>query len=297
MNNAKQTKATAKSIKYLLIFLIVSFTSLGGYGQDTYADDILNKADRLLGEKLTGLKKVKTSIFTSIFRNESFTEYLSENQIQTEAEIRLRRAGLYYENASSYIYINVGKEESNGYYIKYEINIELKEKALLERTKNEVSVTTWHWIRTRKVEKSQLQDDIRVGIGEGIDQFIEDYKEDNSLTTKNNIPTITDKKTPQQPPPKTKQDDSPFTATYVGGNSAPTIEVFNDSNRTMYFDFGQGKMTPYVIASGGRKKITITEGSYNYKASAPRVKSDEGQENFKNGYIYTWRFYIVTVLR
>lgn len=56
-------------------------------------------------------------------------------------------------------------------------------------------------------------------------------------------------------------------------------------------------MTAYTIPSGASQKITLTEGSYNYKASAPRVRSDEGQEMFKKGYVYTWRFYIVTVPR
>jgi FKBP-type peptidyl-prolyl cis-trans isomerase len=95
-----------------------------------------------------------------------------------------------------------------------------------------------------------------------------------------------------------KQDDSPFTATYVGNNRAPTVEIFNDSDRTMYFDFGQERMIAYTIPSGGSQKINLTEaGNFKYKASAPRVRSDEGQGIFKTGHVYTWRFYINTVSR
>ncbi len=54
-------------------------------------------------------------------------------------------------------------------------------------------------------------------------------------------------------------------------------------------------MTAYTIPSQKSQKITVPEGIYKYKASAPRVESDEGEETFKKGYVYTWRFYIVTV--
>ena len=115
---------------------------------------------------------------------------------------------------------------------------------MLERINKHIIAGTWQWTLSGKAKQQQLEKDILKKLIEGIDHLIEDYNTDNSITAKKNIPTTTDKKTLQPPPPKAKQDDSPFTATYVGGNSAPTIEVFNDSDRTMYFDFGQGKMTP-----------------------------------------------------
>lgn len=285
-----------KKLTYLLILIVLPFTTIASYGQYTPDDALMNRVSRITGEKLTGLKKVSLKIYLSSLATSP--GYLSEDQIQTEAEIRLRRAGLFDQMASSYIKITVYVRESDNHSTAYEIAFDLQEEALLERTKTRVSAETWRWQQSKTVEKNQLKNDIRVGIGEGIDQFIEDYKTDNSIGTKQNRTPPAGKTIIQPKVQTTQKDDSPFTATYVGGNRPPTIEIFNDSNRTMYFDFGQGKMTAYTIPSGGRQKIDLSEaGNYTYKASAPRVRSDEGQETFNKGYVYTWRFYIVTVPR
>ncbi len=44
-------------------------------------------------------------------------------------------------------------------------------------------------------------------------------------------------------------------------------------------------MTAYTIPSGTSQKVTLTEGSYNFKASAPRARNLEGQELFQKGYV------------
>ncbi len=160
---------------------------------------------------------------------------------------------LYDEKSSSSLHImleedeprdNEDAERADDVLRGYRINFYLIEMAMLERINKHIIAGTWQWTLSGKAKQQQLEKDILKKLIEGIDHLIEDYNTDNSITAKKNIPTTTDKKTLQPPPPKAKQDDSPFTATYVGGNSAPTIEVFNDSDRTMYFDFGQGKMTP-----------------------------------------------------
>jgi hypothetical protein len=229
---------------------------------------------------------------------------LTRLQIQTDVEIKLRRAGIKLTGAEkyspesyySYLYIRVSSFQHPDMPKVFAFHIEatLNQSVILERNKSKSIGATWKKDLTGIVGSDNVRQ-VRDHISDVIDLFINNYLKANGTTTSESIKPSTTYIPPL--PPTKKQDDSPFTATYVGGNSAPTVEIFNDSNRTMYFDFGQEKMIPYTILSGEKKKITISEGIYNYKASAPRVRSDEGQGTFQKGYVYTWRFFIVTVPR
>jgi hypothetical protein len=229
---------------------------------------------------------------------------LTEEQIQTDVEIKLRKTGFNVKGKDQiffpliYLYINLQSIHSDSGLVTYNLETSLEQEVLLDRNKTiDTIASTWSTSVTGNVGRNNVRQ-LRDVISDQVDEFINNWLKANASTT-------SQKKTPQStyvppspPPPKAKQQDSPFTATYVGGNRLPTVEIFNDTDRTMYFDFGQGKMTAYIIPSGGSQKINLSEaGNYKFKASAPRVKSDEGQETFNNGYVYTWRFYIVTVPR
>jgi hypothetical protein len=278
------------------------------------------------------------SLFVLVYPLDSDLEQagLTRKQIETDVEIKLRKAGFK---------VNDNKEpgdnrpaleikvrsllNSNGLFT-YSIQTSLSQKVILHRDNsvNGLNATTWTENALGTVGRDNVRS-IRDTVSDHVDKFFNDYLKGNAIKTPsdeesdkifqiihikkygdckpNPLAKYAEKISPkkvqkplgksiQKPLPKPVQKDSPFTATYVGGNSPPTIEIFNDTNRTMYFDFGQGKMTAYTIPSGGSQKINLSEaGSYKYKASAPRVRSDEGQETFNNGYLYTWRFYIVTV--
>jgi hypothetical protein len=228
---------------------------------------------------------------------------LTREQIQTDVEIKLRKTGFNViaigESFSPviYLYITLHSYHSGSGSIAYYIETSLRQEVLLDRnTSVNIIASTWSSAELGIVSQSKVRQ-LRDQISKKVDKFINAWLKANASTT-------SEKETPRStyvpppPPPKAKQDDSPFTATYVGGNKLPTVEIFNDTDRTMYFDFGQERMTAYTIPSGGRQKINLSEaGNYKYKASAPRVRSDEGQETFNIGYVYTWRFYIVTVPR
>lgn len=114
-------------------------------------------------------------------------------------------------------------------------------------------------------------------------------KKTNSSATQpkqNNQPTNT------QP----KQDNQPvFERRYVGGNKPPQIVVTNDADETLTLNFGSSKFT---ILAGQTQTINTTDGGiFNFVASAPGIESLSGQKNFERGYIYTWRFYVITVRR
>jgi hypothetical protein len=80
----------------------------------------------------------------------------------------------------------------------------------------------------------------------------------------------------------------------TGSLKNPSLEVKNDSNKELTLKIGE---TRYVFYSQETKTIQITPGKYSFYASAPSVIPDFGEENFQAGYVYTWRFYIVTTRR
>ena len=108
----------------------------------------------------------------------------------------------------------------------------------------------------------------------------------NDLPSKKSTSTVT------QP----KQNNQPvFERRYVGGNKPPQIVVTNDADVTLTLNFGGSK---YTIPVGQTQTINTTDGGiFSFVASAPGVESLSGEKNFERGYIYTWRFYIITVRR
>lgn len=132
------------------------------------------------------------------------------------------------------------------------------------------------------------------------DIFERDRRLNKYLASSSNSNAV---KTPPPPPPsiqpKTTQqpkDNQPvFERRYVGDNKPPRVEVFNDSDTVMNFKFGENE---YIIVPKQTKTIETTNGGlFNFVASATGVRSLSGQHLFERGYVYTWRFYIVTERR
>jgi hypothetical protein len=185
---------------------------------------------------------------------------LTKEQIQTDVEIKLRKTGFNVKGKDEfffpyiYLYINLGSFHSDSGSVAYTIGTSLNQEVLLDRNKTVNTIaSTWSTGSIGIVGQSNVRQ-LRDKISDQVDEFINNWLKANASTT-------SQKKTPQStyvppppPPPKAKQQDSPFTATYVGGNSLPTVEIFNDTDRTMYFDFGQGRMTAYTIPSRGSRK-------------------------------------------
>jgi hypothetical protein len=219
---------------------------------------------------------------------------LAVDQIQTDVEIKIRRAGLKVQEANSnlspfiYLYIRVTAVDADSARITGSINTSLRQRVRLDRDKSIVFVAdTWE-VGDTFIAWKRNPSSIRDMISDQVDRFISAYLKANGQNDSSTSPPL---------PTTKQQDDSPFTATYVGGNKQPEVEVVNDSNRTLYLDLGQEKMVAYTIPSGESKKIPLTEGYYNFKASAVRVRTLTGRDLFSKGYSYTWRFTIITVPR
>ena len=213
-----------KIISILVVLLLTVFNVADSYGQDKDISNFLDEIFRITRENLSGLKKV--SIFVSPLSKAIKESGITEAQLQTEVEIRLRRTDIYDEKAQSHIYINITDIESDNYSIKCKLEIALKEPARLERNNSSILVTTWERIEYIEVEKNRVQNVIRDKIGQKIDQFIDDYQTDNSkIVKKKTSPSLQKPETT----PSQHQNDSPFTAVYLGGNRPPEVEIFNDS--------------------------------------------------------------------
>jgi hypothetical protein len=91
-----------------------------------------------------------------------------------------------------------------------------------------------------------------------------------------------------------KRTEPLFEARSTGGYSNPTLEITNDSAKTLYLKLAEIR---YTILPSSSKTITLNPGIYKYYASAPGVIPDYGEEQLNRGMIYTWRFYIVTTTR
>lgn len=80
----------------------------------------------------------------------------------------------------------------------------------------------------------------------------------------------------------------------TGSYKNPTVEVKNDSDKTMTLKLGA---TRHIFSPRESKSIPLTTGKYSFHASSPNVIPVFGEQNFELGHVYTWRFYIVTTRR
>lgn len=220
-----------------------------------------------------------------ILRPIDLTE-INELQITNTVERKLISEGIKVNSKNSiYLLVDVRiKKVTNGNWL-IATKTCLKEKVSLERNSS-LSITTdsWETFSVSDTKKIETQIVLEI-INKQIEEFLIDWRKSNNKPSKENT-------NPNQD--ITKNENSPFTSTYIGENRPPEVEIFNDSDRMLYLDFGQDTLTPYTIAPKTSKKFTLTEGLYKYKANAPRVVPLAGEKTFEKGYRYTWRFVIIT---
>ncbi len=110
---------------------------------------------------------------------------LTANQLQTDVELRLRNAGIPVlrkeertsTQGSPYLYVNAHvRGTSLGVYM-FTIAVQLRQEVILKRNPSaEASVTTWEG---RSMGHTYDSQDIRIRVGNRVDEFINDYLSEN----------------------------------------------------------------------------------------------------------------------
>lgn len=132
-----------------------------------------------------------------------------------------------------------------------------------------------------------VQTPVYVGWMHGSTIRIDDSDEWDSTSSTSNKPSVV----PTTPTTTSKPitGDSPFTEQYIGGDSKPTITVRNEAGRIVTLIFGG---VTYEIPIGNSIQITVEEGNYEFRASAPRANPLSGVKSYRRGYLYSWTFFI-----
>ena len=91
-----------------------------------------------------------------------------------------------------------------------------------------------------------------------------------------------------------KNERGMFTPSGKTSTYNPEIEIFNNTSLTLTLKLN---IETYSFSPKQKRTITLSPGSYNYRASAPGVIPNIGTEYMESNMGYTWQFYIVTERR
>lgn len=97
--------------------------------------------------------------------------------------------------------------------------------------------------------------------------------------------------TPRRQAAPPEAQSPPWEAEYVGGDTPPEVRVVNAAARALTLTVAGRR---YTIAPGAERSIALEPGTHPYRATAAGVAPLAGQSAFARGYVYTWRFDIVT---
>jgi hypothetical protein len=88
-----------------------------------------------------------------------------------------------------------------------------------------------------------------------------------------------------------KNDGGLFSPAGQSTSYDPELSVYNNTSKTLTLKLNSNKYTFYP---NERKVITLSPGYYDYRASAPGVIPDIGNESVAGNMKYSWEFYITT---
>lgn len=88
-----------------------------------------------------------------------------------------------------------------------------------------------------------------------------------------------------------KNEDGIFTPVGKTSSTKPIIKIHNNTRLTLTLKLNNDL---YTFTPQERKTLTLSSGSYAYRASAPGVLPDYGTENMQSNHEYEWSFYVST---
>jgi hypothetical protein len=109
---------------------------------------------------------------------------LTTNQLQTDVELRLQKAGIKVTSSSAetggpYLYLNVNTYKHPSGLYAFNISLEFHQRVILERNRNvSVSAPTWSESFVDLVGAQRLHE-VRDKVADQVDMFINAYLEQN----------------------------------------------------------------------------------------------------------------------
>jgi uncharacterized protein YgiM (DUF1202 family) len=88
-----------------------------------------------------------------------------------------------------------------------------------------------------------------------------------------------------------KNEKGIFTPVGQTNSEEPVIKIYNNTSLTLTLKLNDEL---YTFSPQQRRTLTLSSGSYSYRASAPGVLPDYGTEIMQSNYEYEWSFYIST---
>ncbi len=86
-------------------------------------------------------------------------------------------------------------------------------------------------------------------------------------------------------------EEGVFTPAGRSTTQNPELQIYNNTKLPLTLKMNE---VTYQFSPQERRTLTVSSGSYNYRASAPGVIPDIGLEFLERQTIYTWEFYIIT---
>lgn len=83
-----------------------------------------------------------------------------------------------------------------------------------------------------------------------------------------------------------------FTEENLGSNDPPDVLVENTTGGMMTLKIGEKK---YTVQPGSTLTVSLPAGTYSYYATEAGLIPAFGQDDWKLGYRYTWKFYVKTI--
>ncbi len=87
-----------------------------------------------------------------------------------------------------------------------------------------------------------------------------------------------------------KNESGMFTPSGKTAAYNPEIEIFNNTSLTLTLKLNT---ETYTFKPQEKRTLTLSPGSYNYRASAPGVIPNLGTEYMESNIAYSWEFYII----
>jgi uncharacterized protein YgiM (DUF1202 family) len=86
-------------------------------------------------------------------------------------------------------------------------------------------------------------------------------------------------------------EEGVFTPAGRSATQNPELQIYNNTRLALTLKMNE---VTYQFQPQERRTLTVSSGSYSYRASAPGVIPDIGLEFLDSRTIYTWEFYIIT---